>query len=301
MMESARLPSEATPLDRGLRALCGIAAYYRIGADPVQLARELALSAREAEEADLIRAARLVGLKALLVAHVTAERLMTLPNPAIVRLNGALMLFAGRNPSGLCRLVDPISHAVQEAPLEDAARLIGGRALLIARRIGGAGIDPRQFGMRWFLPTIWRYRRPLGHVLAASLFVQIFALTTPLFFQVVVDKVPTHRGYETLFVLVGGLVIIGLFDVALQYLRTYALSHTTNRIDVELGQRLFAHLLRLPISISRPDRPGRRSRACASSRRSAIFSPDRRCSRRSTSCSLSCSSPSSSPIRGRSL
>jgi subfamily B ATP-binding cassette protein HlyB/CyaB len=102
--------------------------------------------------------------------------------------------------------------------------------------------------MRWFLPTIWRYRRPLGHVLAASLFVQIFALTTPLFFQVVVDKVLTHRGYETLFVLVGGLVVIGLFDVALQYLRAYALSHTTNRIDVELGQRLFAHLLRLPVA-----------------------------------------------------
>jgi subfamily B ATP-binding cassette protein HlyB/CyaB len=102
--------------------------------------------------------------------------------------------------------------------------------------------------MRWFLPTIWRYRRPLGYVLAASLFVQIFGLTTPLFFQVVVDKVLTHRGYETLFVLVGGLVVIGVFDVVLQYLRTYALSHTTNRIDVELGQRLFAHLLRLPIS-----------------------------------------------------
>ena len=57
-----------------------------------------------------------------------------------------------------------------------------------------------------------------------------------------------HKGYETLFVLIAGLVVIGLFDVVLQYLRTYALSHTTNRIDVELGQRLFAHLLRLPMS-----------------------------------------------------
>ena len=249
MMETAPPVSEATPLDAGLRALCGIAAYYRIGADPVQLARELALRDREADESDLIRAARMVGLKARLVGKVTAERLATLPAPAIVRMtSGALMVFGGRNPSGLCRLVDPISHAAHEAPLEDVAREIGGQALLIARRIGGAGVDPRQFGMRWFLPTIWRYRRPLGHVLAASLFVQIFALTTPLFFQVVVDKVLTHRGYETLFVLVGGLVIIGLFDVALQYLRTYALSHTTNRIDVELGQRLFAHLLRLPVA-----------------------------------------------------
>src|ERR1700727_440806 len=249
MMETARPFGEGTPLDRGLRALCGIAAYYRIGADPVQLARELALGASEANDGDLIRAAKLIGMKARLVEKVTAERLASLPTPAIVRMaSGAFMVFGGRNPSGLCRLVDPISHAVQEATLEDLARDSGGQALLVARRIGGAGVDPRQFGMRWFLPTIWRYRRPLGHVVAASLFVQIFALTTPLFFQVVVDKVLTHRGYETLFVLVGGLVAIGLFDVGLQYLRTYALSHTTNRIDVELGQRLFAHLLRLPIS-----------------------------------------------------
>jgi subfamily B ATP-binding cassette protein HlyB/CyaB len=249
MIETAPPLSEGTPLDPGLRALCGIAAYYRIAADPVQLARELALGAREANEGDLIRAAKLVGMRARLVEKVTAERLATLPTPAIVRMgSGAFMVFGGRNPSGLCRLVDPISHAAHETPLDDLARDIGGQALLVARRIGGVGVDPRQFGMRWFLPTIWRYRRPLGHVLAASLFVQIFALTTPLFFQVVVDKVLTHRGYETLFVLVGGLVAIGLFDVALQYLRTYALSHTTNRIDVELGQRLFAHLLRLPIS-----------------------------------------------------
>ena len=141
----------------------------------------------------------------------------------------------------------PISHAVMEIPLEELARESEGQALLVARRVGGAGVDPKTFGMRWFLPTIWRYRRPLGHVLAASLFVQIFALTTPLIFQVIVDKVLTHKGYETLFVMIAGLVVIGLFDVVLQYLRTYALSHTTNRIDVELGQRLFAHLLRLPI------------------------------------------------------
>ena len=78
MMETAPPPGEGTPLDRGLRALCGIAAYYRIGADPVQLARELALGAREADEGDLIRAAKLIGLKARLVEKVTAERLCDL-------------------------------------------------------------------------------------------------------------------------------------------------------------------------------------------------------------------------------
>ena len=232
--------------------VCGLSAGSRpiTASRPTRFSsRALALGERAADETDLIRAAKLVGLKARLAVKVDAERLMTLPTPAIVRMGGgAVMVLAGRSPLGLLRLVDPISHAAQEAPLEDVARDIGGRALLVARQIGGAGADPQPFGISWFLPTLWRYRRPLGHVLAASLFVPIFALTTPLFFQVVVDKVLAHRGYETLFVLVGGLVIIGLFDVALQYLRTYALSHTTNRIDVELGQRLFAHLLSLPIS-----------------------------------------------------
>ncbi len=249
MEQSAPPSGEAAPLDPGLRALSGIAAYYRIGADPNQLRRELALGERASDDFDLIRGAQMIGLKARLITGVDERRMRKIPTPAIVRLsNGALFVFGGRNAAGLCRLVDPVSHAATDVPLDELTRETDGRVLLVARRMGGAGISPKQFGLRWFLPTLWRYRKPLGHVLAASLFVQIFALTTPLIFQVIVDKVLTHRGYETLFVMIGGLVVVSLFDVVLQYLRAYALSHTTNRIDVELGQRLFAHLLRLPMS-----------------------------------------------------
>ncbi len=249
MQQPAPVSGEAQPVDPGLRALTGIAAYYRIGADAIQIRRELALGDRHADDADLIRAAQIIGLRARLVTGVDAQRMTRAPTPAIVRLNGGgLFVYGGCGPSGLCRLVDPVSHATTDITVADLIRETEGRVLLIARRLGGAGVSPKMFGLRWFLPTLWRYRKPLGHVLAASLFVQIFALTTPLVFQVIVDKVLTHRGYETLLVMIAGLVAIGLFDVVLQYLRTYALSHTTNRIDVELGQRLFAHLLRLPMS-----------------------------------------------------
>src|SRR5262249_56970273 len=54
-------------------------------------------------------------------------------------------------------------------------------------------------------------------------------------------------GLSPVLVIVVGLAALGRFDVTLQYLRTYALSHTTSRIDVELGSRLFDHLLRLPL------------------------------------------------------
>ncbi|TBB69477.1 type I secretion system permease/ATPase [Rhizobium ruizarguesonis] len=235
-------------LDSGLRALCGIAAFYRIAADPAQLQHDLALKGRTSQAIDIQRAAKIIGLKARVVEKVTEERLRAIPVPAIVKVrSGSFQVLGGLNPSGKYRLVDPITRVDREIAPSDILAEIDARVILVGRRIRGEGSDPREFGFKWFLPSIWRYRKPLTHVLLASLFVQIFALITPLFFQVVVDKVLTHKGYSTLFVLVAGIAIIGLFDVMLQYLRAYALAHTTNRIDVELGQRLFHHLLRLPL------------------------------------------------------
>ena len=205
MMETAPPVSEATPLDAGLRALCGIAAYYRIGADPVQLARELALRDRGGRRIGSRRAARIVGTQGP-AGRQGDCRAAGDPARSSDRADdsGALMVFGGRNPSGLCRLVDPISHAAHEAPIEDVARDIGGQALLIARRIGGAGVDPRRLACAGSCPPSGAIASRSRHVLIASLFVQIFALVTPLFFQVVVDKVLTHKGYSTLVVLVGG-------------------------------------------------------------------------------------------------
>jgi subfamily B ATP-binding cassette protein HlyB/CyaB len=233
----------------GLAALCGIAAYFRIAADPAYLHRELALSEDEARPEDILRAARMVGLKARRIEGVTAKRLATLPTPCILRLStGGYVVFGGANKDGQARVVDPLTRADRIISLDALIGEIEPLAILVARRLGGAGVDPETFGFKWFWPSIWRYRKPIGHVLIASLVVQIFALITPIFFQVVIDKVLAHRSYSTLFVIVIGLILIGLFDVVLQHLRAYALNHTTNRIDVELGQRLFAHLMRLPLA-----------------------------------------------------
>ncbi|MCA0406126.1 MAG: type I secretion system permease/ATPase, partial [Proteobacteria bacterium] len=231
----------------GLSALCGIASYFRIGADAEYLRRELALAHGEVAPEDILRAARLIGLKARKVSGVDAKRLQGLPVPAILRLRAGGYVVYGGHREGQFRVVDPLTRVDRILTQEALLAEIEPMAVLVTRRLGGVGVDPETFGFHWFWPSIWRYRKPIAHVLLASLVVQIFALVTPLFFQVVIDKVLAHKSYSTLFVIVAGLAIIGLFDVVLQYLRTYALTHTTNRIDVELGQRLFAHLMRLPL------------------------------------------------------
>ncbi|MDX1083630.1 type I secretion system permease/ATPase [Sinorhizobium medicae] len=232
--------------DSGLSALSAIAGYYRLPSNAGAIARQLAITGPAGTD-DLLRAASLIGLKARSIA-ATASRVATMPVPAIGCLtDGSFAVFGGKSGEGSFRLVNPVDFSSRDVDTTELLRLTGGRFILIQRRFGGPGADPAAFGFRWFLPSIWRYRRAFGHVLIASLFVQLFALITPLFFQVVVDKVLAHRSYSTLIVLVVGLAVVGLFDVVLQYLRTYALSHTTNRIDVELGRRLFRHLLSLPL------------------------------------------------------
>jgi ABC transporter transmembrane region len=130
-----------------------------------------------------------------------------------------------------------------------------GRVVLMARR-ASIGDLARRFDVTWFLQAMHKYRRLLAEVLLASFFLQLFALVTPLFFQVVTDKVLTHRGFTTLDVLVVGLIAVSIFETVLGALRTYVFSHTTNRIDVELGARLFRHLIALPIAYFEARRAG---------------------------------------------
>ena len=241
-------PLPAKP-DSGLAALATIAGHFRIAADPFQLAHDLGLSGRPSGGEDIVRAATRIGLKSRMLEGQDSARLTSAPTPAILRMkDGSYRILALRLSDGKLRVADPLARIAKDETLEDVAAAWNGEIVLVTRRWLGAGIDPVTFGFRWFLPAIWRYRASLTHVLIASFFVQLFALITPLFFQIVIDKVLVHKGLSTLVVIVVGLAAIGIFDVTLQYLRTYALSHTTSRIDVELGSRLFDHLLRLPLS-----------------------------------------------------
>ena len=113
-----------------------------------------------------------------------------------------------------------------------------------------------KFDFSWFIPSLIKHRKLLGEVLLVSFMLQLFALVSPLFFQVVMDKVLVHRGMTTLDVLVIGLVVVVVFESLLNGLRTYVFSHTTSRIDVELGARLFRHLVQLPLAYFQARRVG---------------------------------------------
>ena len=239
--------AEREAIDTGLLSLCMIARLLGVPAQPAELARRYPSSSPGASKtADLVRIARRIGLKARIVA-TEWDRLAKTPLPAIAENKDGTFLIAGRFVDGkllVQRPTEPRSRLAERAELEEAW---SGKLVLIGRRASLANLS-NVFDLRWFASAVHRYRRIIGEVLIASFFLQLLGLVSPLFFQVVVDKVLVHRSLSTLDVLIIGLAIVSIFEVLLGALRTYVFAQTTNKIDVELGARLFDHLLALPMA-----------------------------------------------------
>ena len=246
-----------------LSALCLIARLHHVAADPRHLAHQLGWTdAHRPSTPDLLLAARHIGLKAKLT-NSTPDRLTLISLPALALVtndSGAVSVVVLAQCDGQCVLFQDPSDAVGGGrpaiePLSSFAVRWTGALILLTSRASVAG-ELARFDFSWFIPSLIKYRRLFVEVLAISLFLQLFALVSPLFFQVVMDKVLVHRGLTTLDVLVIGLTIVVVFESALTALRTYVFSHTTSRIDVELGARLFRHLVALPLSYFQARRVG---------------------------------------------
>ncbi|MDP9130812.1 MAG: type I secretion system permease/ATPase, partial [Candidatus Binatota bacterium] len=154
----------------------------------------------------------------------------------------------GSTPTRTYLIHDLRESAPRSVSQAEFTTLWSGELILVARRHGLGESLQQKFDISWFIPSLVKYRKLFSEVLLASFFLQLFALVTPLFFQVVMDKVLVHRGFTTLDVLAVGFFVVVVFEAFLGGFRNYLFSHTTNRVDVELGSRLFNHLLALPLA-----------------------------------------------------
>jgi subfamily B ATP-binding cassette protein HlyB/CyaB len=242
----------AKPDDSGLGALVMLLRCHGVGAEAGQIRHRCGTATIGVTE--MLRCAKDLGLKAR--ARTTNwERLAKTPLPGIAALRDGRFLILGQVGEDKVLVQHPSSTRPEAMTRAQFEAVWDGRLVLMARRATLSDLS-RRFDITWFLGAIHKYRHLLGEVLVASFFLQMFALVSPLFFQVIIDKVLVHRSMSTLDVLMIGLVGIALFEAILGALRTYLFAHTTNRIDVELGARLFRHLLALPIAYFQARRVG---------------------------------------------
>lgn len=246
--------SSAPPLDTGLICLLLVARVHGIAAIPSALRHQTGRPDGVMDRADLIRAAHRLGAKAR-VLRTRFERLGAVALPAIaIGRDGGFAVLARASATQVL-LHDPREARPRELDRATFEAGWSGELILFAPRSAALAGDGR-FDLAWFVPAVMTHKGLFGEVLAASFFLQIFGLLSPLFFQVVIDKVLVHRGLTTLDVLVIGLVAVSVFETVLGGLRTHVFAHTTNRIDVMLGARLFRHLLALPLAYFQARRVG---------------------------------------------
>lgn len=237
----------------GYLSLALLLKFLRVAAEPAQLKHQLGKESASVEPRDLVRLAKGLKCKARYHKESSSTNLSRHPLPAIGRWRDGGYFIIGKVADDVVLVQDPSEGKPETYSFSDFAERWSGDIVLVTTRAQLAGED-RKFDISWFIPALVKYRSLLGEVLVASFFLQLFALITPLFFQVVIDKVLVHKGLTTLDVMLIGLAVVSIFEVLMGALRTYVFSHTTNRVDVELGARLFDHLLRLPLAYfeSRP-------------------------------------------------
>ena len=246
------LKADQQAVDPGLAALVMVLRFQGISADAEQIRHRF--GGVRMGVAEMLRCARDMGLKARAL-RTNWKRLAKTPLPGIAALKNGDFLLIGKAGEDKVIVQSPLAPRPSLMTQAEFEAVWDGRIILMTRRAPLTDLS-RRFDLTWFIGAIHKYRGLLSEVLVASFFLQVFALVTPLFFQVIIDKVLVHRGMSTLEVLILGLVTVSVFEAVLGTLRTYLFSHTTNRIDVELGARLFRHLLALPIAYFQMRRAG---------------------------------------------
>ena len=239
--------------DSALNAFAAILAIHRIAADPAQMRHDLGHDDTLSVDDVLRLAKRIADVRAKSV--ITAVNVLNRhPMPALAVANDGSWFIIGRVADGRA-LIQHVGEPPTQIDLDELVNLWSGTLVLITTResVGGA---LAKFDVRWFIPQIVKYRRLIGEVLLVTFAMNLLGLAAPLFFQNVIDKVLVHNTLATLNVLVFGFIAVSVWETAFGWLRTRLYSETSQKIDVELGTKLFRHMLGLPLAYFEARRVG---------------------------------------------
>ena len=235
-----------------IQCLTAVAQHHGLQISPERLISEHALGNEEPGDLAVSRIAEDVGLKAK-AERLSWDGLLAQGGvfPLIARLsNGCAVIVVGvrGDKEKKVAVLDPLASEAVVVMQDQATfcRQWQGQVIFVKREYKLS--DPKQpFGFRWFIPEILKQKDAFRDILIAAVAMHVLGMATPIFFQLVIDKVLTHQSETTLWVLGAGIVLALIFDAIFGFLRQLLTLAATNKIDMRLTRRVFSHLLTLPI------------------------------------------------------
>ncbi|NVO06674.1 MAG: peptidase domain-containing ABC transporter [Rhodoferax sp.] len=238
-----------------VQCLTAIAQHHGLQANPERLIEEYALGDEELRPALLLRMAANLGLKGKMT-KLTWKGLFAqegvFPFIGMLKTGHAVIIVGvvqgGDGGEGQVAVLNPQMpearvHNLDRATFTD---IWAGNVVLLKRSHGFS--DPKQpFSLRWFIPEILKQKAAFRDVAIAAVALSALGMASPIFFQLVIDKVLTHQSASTLWVLTVGIVTALVFESIFAYVRQILLLSATNKIDMQITRRAFSHLMSLPI------------------------------------------------------
>lgn len=232
-------------MQTGLISFEVVARINQIDIDMRAIAKEYAIDSEELGKEELLRIMKNSDFKAKVKNCSLSELQKKYPLPAIiVQKDGSYsVLLKLDEPNKKALIFSPITKQPQEITFEEFESLSDNEFIVLSHKLMNSQIV---FGFKWFFAEIMTYKSVIAEVLLGSFIVQLFGLVTPLFTQVILDKVIVHRSLTTLDVLAFAFVAVMIFELLLNISRKYIFVHTASKIDAKLGAKLFKHLFALP-------------------------------------------------------
>ncbi|MBL8629015.1 MAG: peptidase domain-containing ABC transporter [Rhodospirillaceae bacterium] len=222
----------------------------------IQVAPEKLSSASEVDiVASLMRLMREVGLSGKVLDACSWDQLASMGSafPIMAQLkDGGWVIVASVMPGTegkvLAAVLNPVTeqNGISLLQRHEFEQIWSGRLILSKRKLF-VSTDPQKFGFRWFMPEIIRNGKYFRDIAVAAMMSHLIAIATPLFFQIIIDKVIPHQSYQTLYAVILAFVVAMTFDAIFNYMRQHLLIFASNKIDARLAAKSFDHLLRLPL------------------------------------------------------
>ena len=232
-------------MQSALRSLEIVGALNNVRIDSRAIIRDYALNSAPSFE-ELIRIAKDKGFKAK-IKPLTIKNLASYPLPCIARdKNGVYFNILKVDTSKNEVLIFKDKNEPYAIKFEELLNILNPNPKMIVLKHKLLN-DRIKFGFGWFYARMLSYKKIVGEILIASFVIQLFGLVTPLFTQVVLDKVLVHHSLSTLNVIAVAFGAVIIFEMLLGLSRNYIFAHTTSKIDARLGAMLFDHLIKLPM------------------------------------------------------
>jgi subfamily B ATP-binding cassette protein HlyB/CyaB len=229
-------------METGLVSIEVVSKIYSVSID-IQAVKRRYFVEGELSREEVLRILQDHGIRSRLKSLKTIDELMKYPAPSIIiSTDNQFHIFLGKKEDKIF-IFDCNEKKPKEITAEEFMQFWNKEAIAIYPRFTKTEFF---LNMKWLFKEFYKHRPVFSAVITASLFIQLFGLVTPLFIQVIIDKVLAHHALTTLQVVAGAFMGILIFDTIMNLMRNYLLYHTANKVDASLGAKVYRHLLSLP-------------------------------------------------------